>query len=82
MLVEHPLPWPSNLSEDPIIREPGRVATDNAGPDRSVRLQVVAVDRDQTLRKIVILAAAASPFRGYGRVEGLGAVKQSCQLTR
>ena len=75
VLVEHPLPWPSNLSEDPILRGLERVATDHAGPDRSVRLQVVAVDRDQMLRKVVILAAAASPFRGYGRVEGLGAVK-------
>ena len=75
VLVEHPLPWPSNLSEDPILRGLERVATDHAGPDRSVRLQVVAVDRDQMLRKVVILTAAASPFRGYGRVEGLGAVK-------
>ena len=75
VLVEHPLPWPSNLSEDPILRELERVATDHAGPDRSVRLQAVAVAGDQTLRKVIILAAAASPFHGYGRVEGLGAVK-------
>ena len=75
VLVEHPLPWPSNLSEDPILRELERVATDHAGPDRSVRLQAVAVDGDQSLRKVVVLAAAASPFRGYGRVEGFGAIK-------
>ena len=82
VLVEHPLPWPSNLSEDPILRELERVATDHAGPDRSVRLQAVAVDGDQSLRKVVVLAAAASPFRGYGRVEGFGAIKHLPALRR
>lgn len=75
VLVEHPLPWQSDLGSDPILRELEKVAADQAGPGRSVRLQAVAVDAALTLRRVVVFQAAVSPFTGYGRAEGLGAVE-------
>jgi hypothetical protein len=75
VLVEHPLPWPSEVGSDPLLRELEKVAADQAGPGRSVRLQAVAVDGEQMLRKVVVLQAAVSPFTGYGRAEGLGSLE-------
>ncbi len=75
VLVEHPLPWPSDLGSDPLLHALEKVAAEHAGPGRSVRLQAVAADTQRTLRKVLVFQAAASPFTGYARAEGLGSVE-------
>jgi hypothetical protein len=78
--VEHPLPWSSDVGSDPLLRDLQNVAAEQAGPGRSVRLQAVAVDAERSLRKVVVFQAATSPFAGYGRAEGLGAVEDLPEL--
>ncbi len=72
VLVEHPLPWPSAISDDPFLAEIERVAREAAGPERTVRVQALAVDAPTTVRKVVVFATGRGPVRGYGRLEGEG----------
>jgi len=73
VLVEHPLPWPSDVASDPTLAELQRVASASAGPDRVVRLQAVAGEPAAATRRVVVFAADTSPFTAYGRAEGAGA---------
>jgi hypothetical protein len=72
VLVEHPLPWPSDLADDPRLAEVQRVA-ERAAPDRTVRLQAVVPEPSARVRRVIAFIASADPFRGYGRVESTAA---------
>ena len=71
VLVEHPLPWPNDVAEDPLLASLTQVALD-AADGRSVRLQALMCDPDAPTRHVVVFAAGPLPFRGYGRLEGAG----------
>lgn len=71
VLVEHPLPWPRDVADDPLLAEVQRAASD-AAPGRRVRLQAVLAATGAT-RTVVVLTATRGPFLGYGRVEGAAA---------
>jgi hypothetical protein len=68
VLVEHPLPWPPDIADDPALAELQSVAA-AAVPGRSVRLQAAAVEPAALLCRVVVFAAGDGPFSGYGRVE-------------
>jgi hypothetical protein len=72
VLVEHPLPWPKDIGDDPHLAALQRVASEHAA-GRSVRLQAVAVEAGATTRRVVVFATGAPPFTGYGRSEAAGA---------
>jgi hypothetical protein len=74
VLVEHPLPWLSDIRSDPVLRQLEHVAEEHADPGCSVRIQAVAVDTAQTLRKVVVFRATSSPFTGYERAAGMGSL--------
>jgi hypothetical protein len=75
VLVEHPLPWPKDISGDPSLAVLQAVAAEAAG-GRSVRVQAVAVEAGLGTRRVVVFAAGAPPFVGYGRSEGAGTVDE------
>jgi len=68
VLVEHPLPWPSDINDDPLLAKLEAVARRHAG-DRSVRLQALVGDPGAEMRKVIVFAVPAGPFRGFGRLE-------------
>jgi hypothetical protein len=68
VLVEQPLPWPSDIADDPTVAEIQRLAAGAAG-GRRVRLQAVAADAGAALRRVVVFSSDGPPFRGYGRLE-------------
>jgi hypothetical protein len=72
VLVEHPLPWPRDISEDPLLAEVTSAAQASAG-SRRVRVQAVLCDSSAGARRIVVFSAGSPPFAGYGRAEGIGA---------
>ena len=72
VLVEHPLPWPSDLSHDPFIAELEQAVRGHVGVERSVRLQALAVERGADTRRVIVFAMCNGPFVGYGRLEAAG----------
>jgi hypothetical protein len=76
VLVEHPLPWPGNPTDDPLLATLEAVAAEAAGPERTVRLQAVITDDVGSTRRVVVFAAGGPPFTGYGRSEGAGTVDE------
>lgn len=80
VIVEHPLPWPGNLGDDPLLSALERAAVEAAGPDRSVRLQAVAVDPNQPIRRVNVFNRGGSPFTGYSRAEAFGIPAQLAGL--
>lgn len=69
ILVEHPLPWPSDIAELPVIAAVDRAVRERLGPTRSVRVQALAVDAPSVLRRVIVFALGDGPVRGYGRLE-------------
>jgi hypothetical protein len=76
VIVEHPLPWPSDLGDDPLLSALERIAREHAGSGRSVRLQAVAVDPEALTRRVIVFHGGSPPFSGYGRLEGAGIPEQ------
>lgn len=72
VLVEHPLPWPSDVGADPFLASLEDIAVGNAGAGRSVRLQAAVGDGEAPTRRVVVFAADGPPFTGYSRFEGIG----------
>lgn len=70
VLVEHPLPWPSDVLDDPMLAAVDRAARDAAGPDEPVRVQAIVADGGCSERAVVVLRATR-PFIGYGRSEAV-----------
>jgi hypothetical protein len=68
VLVEHPLPWPHDIGDDPLLAVVECAAREAAG-GCTVRVQAVAVDPTSATRRVVVFRATRSPFCGYGRVE-------------
>lgn len=68
VLVEHPLPWPKDIGDDPLLAGLDEAARAAAG-ERSVRVQALVCEPGQATRRVVVLAAGPSPFRGFGRLE-------------
>ena len=68
VLVEHPLPWPHDIADDPLLAEVAAAARD-AGDGRRVRLQAIAVEGSAPTRRVIVFSATGSPFTGYGRLE-------------
>ena len=71
VLVEHPLPWPSDVLDDPLLAAVAGAAQE-AVPGRTVRVQALVTEPSTVARRIVVFAAGDGPFRGYGRLEGVG----------
>jgi hypothetical protein len=71
VLVEHPLPWPKDVGEDPLLSVVAEAAR-GAAPGRTVRLQALAAEPSAPTRRVVVFATTDGPFRGYGRLEGVG----------
>jgi hypothetical protein len=69
VLVEHPLPWPADVTDDPLLARVERAARAAAGADRGVRVQAVAVDPPALERRAIVFASGPGPVRGYGRLE-------------
>jgi hypothetical protein len=80
VLVEHPLPWPSDVASDPCLASLEEVAISHAGAGRSVRLQAGVCDADAPTRRVVVFAADGPPFTGYTRSEGQGAPDQLAEV--
>ena len=72
VLVEHPLPWPHDIGDDPHLAALEQVAARAAG-GRKVRLQALVCEPEAATRRVIVFAAGPPPFRGYGRLEGSGA---------
>jgi hypothetical protein len=72
VVVEHPLPWPSDIGDDPFLAHLGRVAAEAAGPERQVRVQAVVAEAAASDRRVVVFAAGPRPFVGYSRAEAAG----------
>jgi len=81
VLVEHPLPWPSDVGADPALAAIERAVIE-AAEGRRVRLQAIAVDPAAVARKVVVFTATRSPFSGYGRLDGVGPAGQLAELAR
>lgn len=82
VLVEHPLPWPSDVGEVPALARLAEVAADAAGAQRLVRIQAVAPDHATDQRRVVVFAAPGGPFGGYGRCEAVGTAAEVPGLVR
>jgi hypothetical protein len=81
VLAEHPLPWPKDIGDDPLLAAVERAATE-AAEGRRVRLQAIAVDASARTRRVILFTATHSPFSGYSRIEGVGAADQLPELVR
>lgn len=81
VLVEHPLPWPSDLADDPLFAELEEVVATVAG-NRSVRVQALVAGGDTAFRRVTVFAAGDGPFRGYGRMHGVGRLEEIPDLVR
>lgn len=79
VLVEHPLPWPRDVADDPLLATVHRAAGE-AAPGRRVRLQAVTPSAAAETRAVVVLTATRDPFTGYGRVEGVAAPEDLAAL--
>lgn len=73
VLVELPLPWPSDVGADPHMADIERAVRAQVGPARSVRLQALFVDAAATMRRVLVFTAGDGPFTGYRRLEGCAA---------
>jgi len=80
VLVEHPLPWPSDVASDPLLASVEEVAVLHVGAGRSVRLQAAVGDADAPTRRVVVFAADGRPFTGYTRSEGQGSPDQLAEV--
>jgi hypothetical protein len=80
ILVDHPLPWPSDVGDDPLLAEVLQAARERAGAGRSVRLQALAADGGEGTRRVVVFARGDTPFSGYGRLEGVGTTDQLADI--
>lgn len=76
VLVEHPLPWPHDVGDDPTL------AAVQAAAGPGIRLQAIAVEPGAATRRVIVLTATRSPFTGYGRVEGEAQVDELPDLAR
>lgn len=76
VLVEHPLPWPSDIGDDPLFASVDRAVREHAGSGRSVRLQALAVEPGAPTRRVIVFAAGDAPFSAYGCLEGHGTPDQ------
>jgi hypothetical protein len=81
VLVEHPLPWPRQIGDDPLLAEVEAAAREVA-TGRRVRVQAVAVDPAALSRKVIVFTATRSPFLGYGRIEGISSATGLPELVR
>jgi hypothetical protein len=70
VLVEHPLPWPREITDDPLMGEIAAAAARAAGHHRRVRLQALVpqVDGDP-LRTAIVYVRPDGPFVEYERRE-------------
>ena len=80
VLVEHPLPWPNDIGDDPLLAEVERAARAQAAAGRSLRLQALAVDHASPTRRVVVFAGSDAPFSGYGRLEASGTPDQLADI--
>jgi hypothetical protein len=76
VLVEHPLPWTRDISEDPLFARISKAVEAQVGDGRSVRVQAIAGEPGAVARRVVVFSAASAPFTGYGRVEGTGSTDE------
>ena len=71
VLVEHPLPWPSEITDDPLVAQVAAAAQSAAGPDRRVRVQglVPRGENPRGSRRVIVYARPDGAFIRYGRAE-------------
>jgi hypothetical protein len=72
VLVEHPLPWASEIDDDPQLAAVREAVSARLGPEVSLRVQALAADTATEERRVIVYATGDAPFRGYGRREGCG----------
>jgi hypothetical protein len=79
VLVEHPLPWPCDVGDDPLLAALRDVAM--AAPSRrTVRVQAIVGDDLAASRRVLVFTATAPPFVGYSRVEGRATLQDLPEL--
>jgi hypothetical protein len=76
VVVEHPLPWPSDLAVDPLLATLRDVAEQHVSPGCTVRVQAVVGDADAAARRVVVFAATGPPFTGFSRLEAMGTMEE------
>ena len=72
VLVEHPLPWPCDVGDDPLLAGVEQAVRARLGPGRPMRVQALFMEVPAPERRVVVFARDDGPVRGYGRLEAVG----------